>query len=293
MARNRFRGNRRVGEGPETLGGRVAGVLARVVRRVVKLSVVLALLGAVGYGGWQAVLRSPYFRVRTISVQPTKHLDRDAIVARLGLDDTTNVFRFDPEVAAEALRDHPWVARATVRKALPDRVEIEVVEREPAGVVVLDGLYLVDATGRPFVRPEPREALGLTVVSGLDRATYEADAEHGRERIRSALALARLYGQSPLAARRPLSAVHLDAGGKSELLLGRTRVVLGRDGFKEKLVRLEEIFSKLSSRNMDAEYILLSEDNRRAIVKERSIEREMSGSLSLRSEGMVDEWPGN
>lgn len=287
---NRFKGQRR-----EALRARFAviarglGLVWTVIRPVVLTLLTFAIIGGLGYAAWNAVRQSPYFTVRTIEVEGTEHLDREAAIARAGLARRTNMFRFDPAVAAEQIEAHPWIARATVETALPNTVRIEFEERKPEGVVVLGGLYLVDSTGIPFVKPTPKEAANLPLITGLDRETYQADPHAAHARIREALALARHYVRGDL--KRPLSNVHLGDGGRMELIVGRTRVVLGRSGHEDKLRAAERVFAQLAKRKMDAAYILLSEDERRAIVKEVPLSDQPSGSLTMRGAGHRNSGP--
>ncbi|MCB9544973.1 MAG: FtsQ-type POTRA domain-containing protein [Myxococcales bacterium] len=293
MARNRFRGRGGPDAGPSRLqqGLRLVG---RIAKPILGTAVVLGGLTGVGVAGWKAVQRSPYFQARQIDAEGSAHLTREEVVARAGLDEAVNLFKYETEAAVEALLAHPWVATATVEKSLPDHVRIRVEERRPEGIVVLGGLYLVDGTGEPFAQPTPAESVGLPLVTGVDRAAYQADPKKAHRHIRDALAVARLYAQSPLARRRPLSDVHLGEGGRTELVVGRTRVVLGRTHFKQKLDGLVRIFDQLDARKMDATYILMSADLRRAIVKEVPRQDEQAGSLTLRAgdrEG-ASKWPG-
>ncbi|MCB9535965.1 MAG: FtsQ-type POTRA domain-containing protein [Myxococcales bacterium] len=286
MRSNRFKGGRREGEArrPGLLGLGLRFVI-RQVAPVLKLGLVAAFLALAAWTAYTAVLRSPYFRVRVVEANETAHLDRRAIIERVGLGQPTNLFRFDTKAAEEALLAHPWVARAAVRTVLPDRVEVDLEERAAAGVVALESLFLVDDTGRPIVPAQPTDVAELPLVTGLDRRDYEVDAEATRARIRDALALARQYRNSPMAAVRPLSDVHLAPIGRMELMLGRTRVVLGRDRYRQKLELLNQIFTQLAERDVDAAYILLSEDLERAVVKEQAVDQGIGGSLSLRPEG--------
>jgi cell division protein FtsQ len=263
----------------------VLTILGRWLRTATIVAGLLAVIGGLGYAGWRAVLRSPYFALRDIHIEPGAHLDREGILARLALGTDTNAFLFDAVAAKEALETHPWVAEAHVRRALPNRVNIRVQERVAAGVLVLEQLYLVDGAGLPFVQPKPAEVGALPLVTGLDRSTYEADPEAAHERIRLALAVARQYAHQPLAARRPLSNVHLAAGGRLELQLGRTRVALGHRVTSQTMQALERVFTQLGARTMDAAYILLSEDRDRAIVKEIPMKSAISASLSVKREG--------
>lgn len=283
MAGNRYR----KGEGPSATRA-VLVILWRWTRNLLLLGVLAGVIGGLGYAGWRAVLRSPYFALKDVRITPSAHLDRTAIVYRVGLDQPQNAFRFDPIAAEDALEAHPWVVDARVRVKLPDRIDVTVEERVATGVLVLEQLYLVDGTGQPFAQPKPAEVGALPLVTGLDRATYAADPEAAQERIQLALSVARQYRARPLAERRPLSNVHLAAGSRVELQLGRTRVALGRRVTQKTMEALERVFAQLESRKMDAAYILLSEDRDRAIVKEVPTKSAISASLSVKREGVKD-----
>ena len=265
----------------------VAGeALWAVVVPLLKLSVGAAVVASLGYGGWRAVLDSPYFRVRHLEYVEAPHLSDADLRAALGLDEPTNILTLDEQAAEEILEGLPWVATAKVRTQLPDRVFVQVEEREPAGVAVLDGLFLVDSLGRPITEVGTNEIGALPLITGLARGDYAEDPDGTRARVVSALALARTYRRSPLGALRPLSDVHLAAGARVELMLGKTRVALGRDGHKKKLARLMDVLAALEARKVDAAYILFNEDGERAVVKEIPQDKKIGGSLSLRSTGV-------
>ena len=236
-------------------------------------------LAGLGVAGWAVIQRAPYFNIRVVEAEESAHLDRATIVALVGLESPVNLFRFDAVAAEEALAAHPWVATARIVERLPDRVEIHHTERQPAAVVSLGGLYVVDADGQPFIRTTPAAAKGLPLVTGLEREAYEADPAAARASVRDALALVRLYERGALASAHPLSNVHVGEGGRLELMLGKTRVVMGRGDYKAKLERLAEIYQTLARRSMEATYVLMDESGQRSIVKEVPVARPMMGAL--------------
>lgn len=285
MARNRYHsGALLVKRALAALRG--LGMKAPKFRRSGAWLLFFAALCGLGYAARHAVLRSPYFLVRNVEVEPTPHLSRTRVVELLGLDRPTNVFSFDETAGTEALLAEPWVAAARVRKALPDRVMVQVQERTAAGAVVLDTLYLVDDTGRPFVRPLPRENAGLPLVTGVERETWDRDPETVAGNVRAALSLARRYGRLELSRLRPLSDVRVAPGGRLELMVGTTRVALGQHDHPAKLKRLQEVFKTLEKRGMDAAYVLLSDDLKRAVVKERPGSPQAAWRLGQRGEGV-------
>ena len=263
--------------------GRFAAVVVSRARDWLRHSLsglgLLGVLALVAWGGWSMVQRSSYFNIRTVEVGETLHLDRARIAALVGLEGPVNLFRFDARGAEEALVAHPWVATARVEKRMPDRIEIHLSERVPAAVVSIGGLYVVDADGAPFVRATAAEAADLPLVTGLTREGFEGQPAESRARVREALALGRLYERSPMATARPLSNVHVGDGGRLELMLGKTRVVVGQGDLQRKLERLERIYETLAQRSVDATYILLDDKGQRSIVKEVSAARPVMGSL--------------
>ena len=106
---------------------------------------------------------SDRFQVRSIRVQGTVLLSRaeiENVVAVTG----ANIFWVDRGQVAARLRALPLVQRAEVSVALPDTVEVTIVERQPAAFWVSGGeSYLVDREGviLKAVDPDTQQALSL------------------------------------------------------------------------------------------------------------------------------------
>jgi len=171
---------------------RFADACGRAVRRGAPLLAVLAIGGAVGgagYAGWQFLTTSPQFAVAAIEVTGGHTLTPDAIRARIPVAIGDNVFRVDRDAVEAVLEREPWIADATVRRRLPDTIEIEVRERTAAAVVEIGGMYLADADGRLFkrARVDAGEGNGLPVITGITRDEIAADPAGAAERVRRGL----------------------------------------------------------------------------------------------------------
>ena len=249
--------------------------LSRVWRPVLALLLV-ATLYQVGSG---LLKRSHHFAVRKIDVNETQRVTREELLSLTHLDIPQNLLNFDARTAESALSEHPWVASAQVDVRLPGTVSIQITERQPAAVVSLGSLYVVDGSGEPFVRALPGDVESLPLITGIDRVAYEENPQLIKSWVRNALALGRLYGHSPLAENRPLGNVNISEGGRLELMLDRTRIVMGYESFPLKLERLARIYDDLSKRKSDAAWILLDEEAERAVVKEIAGKRSVMGSL--------------
>ena len=77
---------------------------------------------------------SPIFSARTVTVRGASHLSKSAVLRLAGVQPGMNVFYLDTATARAGLVADPWVASATVIRALPSSVEIVIHEARPVGI---------------------------------------------------------------------------------------------------------------------------------------------------------------
>jgi hypothetical protein len=232
-------GNRKVPQARPTRRfswGRVGAALGRGIRRTARPLAGLAVAGALAGGGLAAhrfVMTSPRFELREISVEGAVRLSRDKLLALAAVQPGGSVFALSVRAIEERLLASPWIAEAEARRRLPDGLTVRVVERRPAALLVLDGagLYLADASGRPFKRADVHrgEGAGLVVVSGLERRLYADghDPEAVASLVRHAIHVAALWTETH--ARPALGEIHLDRTGITlHTLEGAVAIALGR-----------------------------------------------------------------
>jgi hypothetical protein len=156
---------------------------------------------------WLALTTAEGFAVRSVSIEGARHADPTALLAALDLEGR-NVFTLDLEAARARLLAEPWVAEARLRRRLPDRVRVSVVEETPTALERRGAdLALLDESGRVLeasVRPG-RFALPL-----LEGAGSPSD------RARAALLLTALRERAPRFWER---VERLEAGRSDRLVL--------------------------------------------------------------------------
>jgi cell division protein FtsQ len=237
--------------------------LGRHLRVGLKALVATLLAAAVGAGIWagqRAVLSSPRFAVRDVVIGPTRHLTTAEVAAVIGALRGRNIFTVDPRRIERDLAAQPWVARATVRRELPGTIVVAIVEREPALLVELGGLYLADREGTVFKRAETHETEGLIIVTGLDREAYLRERLAAATLMGRAIALVTAYQGTP--GRPPVGEVHI-AGEDSFVLYtaaGGTAVRLGHGDVAAQFARFDLVWRALGQRQALARVIYL--DNR-------------------------------
>ena len=174
------------------------GRLEARLRRALPVSIIAvataALVASLCYG-YRFINTSDRFAIRSIDVSGNRVVSTERIAALMGVGEHDNIFAIEPDELARSVQGDPWIARATVRRGLPDSLIVEVVENRPAVVVELGGLYLADATGKVFKRAaiERGEGVGLPIVTGLLREDYVERPDEVQESIRDALSVFALF----------------------------------------------------------------------------------------------------
>jgi cell division protein FtsQ len=145
---------------------------------------------------------------------------------------------------------------------MPPSIEVRVTERQPAALVDLDALYLVDREAQIFKRAMPGDGLDLPLITGVTRDDYEKRRGEVEPLLRAALALFERYEAVGLAARAPISEMHLDVENGHTLYVGESgvQVRLGTTELHDKLPRLQAALESLDAAGKKAEVLHL--DNR-------------------------------
>ncbi len=249
-------------------------------RRAAEVGVfVAAIVGLVILGRWTHtyVTTSNHFGAGVAVVTGQHRVSSEEIQLMSGLAPGKNIFSVGPEEAARRVSEHPWIATAKVRRRLPSHVTIEVVEHEPVALLRVGGLYLVDTEGAVFKPLERGDPVDLPIITGVDQNRYREDRPGAHEDLREALSLLRLYEESGLSSRWPLSEVHLERDGTLSLytLEESTHIRLGRPPFRRKLRRLARLMREFRDQRTVADYVYLQESDDhvqpdRAVVRLRA-----------------------
>lgn len=116
------------------------------------------------------------FRVQGIEVTGTKRLDPMTVYAVVLEQKSRAIPLVDVEGVRQRLLAYPWIADAQVSRRLPDKLVVNIVEREPAAIWQHDGtLTLIDADGRPLQAIAANAMPNLPLVIG-DGANEQAPA---------------------------------------------------------------------------------------------------------------------
>ena len=118
--------------------------------------------------GW--ILVSPRFEVRRFEVVGAERVEAAWVRERLAPLVGRHLLAVGLTEVEARLIAHPWIRDLGLRRLPPDRVEVEIVERQPAAVALVEGeRRFVDRDGIDFAAYDPRlHAEPLVLVRGAE-----------------------------------------------------------------------------------------------------------------------------
>jgi len=208
---------------------------------IVPVATVGMLLGAWSIHGpvWTALRRHPYFQVTEVVIRGAGPLLSPRDVREwLGEPDTLSVWDASPVRLRKRLESHPLIGRALVRRDFPNRLEIDVHERRPEAIALLDRLYYIDRSGRLLTPLTAEHERDYPVITGL---MEDAAPGYRTWAFRRAMRLLRLCER--MACAVGVSEVHLDRDNGVELypVSPKVALILGWGSWREKLTRTSRV----------------------------------------------------
>lgn len=137
-------------------------------------SVVILLLVSVGLlAAYRWMTTYPFFSLEYVEVTGNSRLNYNEVLTagRIGMG--VNCLGLNMKEVEAGLLSSPWIKEATVKRVLPNKLVINVTEREVAFWVMKDGqLYYADAKGRPIAGVETEKFRPLPLLELLPGADH-------------------------------------------------------------------------------------------------------------------------
>ena len=126
---------------------------------------VLVSLGATLIYGYRFITTTPALGLTEITVTGNMRLTYGQVLEIAGLRLGQNILGVNVTRVEAALSQNPWTQFVTVRRELPDKLFISLVERQPSFWVRQDGaLYFADAKGAVITRLSPGDSASLPLL---------------------------------------------------------------------------------------------------------------------------------
>ena len=190
------------------------------------------------------VLTSNLFCIKdtkNIEITGLKRLQPEIVLKLAKLGPDTNLLALKPVQVEHALETHPWIARASLTRKWPQRVQLHIQEREPVALVQAGDLYYIDHRGHLFKPLTPGDPHDYPVITGLPREFFSPAEGALPETMARICQLMDLLKKTPTPlSLENISEIHVDLERGLTIFangLG-AGVDLGRDHYQEKFQRL-------------------------------------------------------
>jgi cell division protein FtsQ len=226
--------------------------LKAMVGFILSLGVVLFLSAALAHS-YYALIEAPWFRVQEVAIIGLKHIKEDEILNVLMIPSDVSLLNLKSAQLAKRLEALPWLESSSVQLSLPNRIVVEVTEREPLAVIHAEDFYLIDTEGRLVSRSTADQRQDFLLLEGLSGRNLKEgdalppDALKGLKALLSALEESQHW--------LPLNSIlecrwNEETGFALRLAKNTVSIQLGWDNFKQKLHHLQRIFGILEERQL-------------------------------------------
>jgi len=239
----------------------------------------VASLTLLGYTAHEYFQRSVPLNVGEVTIMGCMNVTESELVSLAHVDFKASLANLDLREISSRLTKHPWVEKAKVKRDWSRRaLIIEVQERIPQALILLDDLYLVDRHGEVFKKAEPRDQQDFPVLTGLETREVMGRDPQAVNLLNQALELLGILGQRKIFTPRDVSEIHLSKQNGLTIftLRGSIPIRLGTGGLADKIDRLEKVLPDLQPKIRDVEYLDINYP-RKVVVKIKSPEKEKSG----------------
>ncbi len=275
--RDRCRPSRKIRRLRRKKGGGSRTWVRRVGRGTLSLAMLVSLT-LLGFTVYQYFQRSARLNIGEIKIMGCMNARESELLKLAQVDFRASLARLDLKEVSGRLAKHPWVEKAKVKRDWTSRaLIIQVQERVPQAVILLEDLYLVDRHGEVFKKAEPKDRLDFPVLTGLNRQEIMAREPRAVDLLRQAVELLELLGQRKVFTPREVSEIHLSKQNGLTIftLNGGMPIRLGLGELSDKLSRLEKVLPDLQQKSKNVEYLDLNYP-RKVVVKMKDAEKEKS-----------------
>lgn len=193
-----------------------------------------------------------YFAVREVVIVGMERLEESQVQRWLGLLEGRSIWSASPRTLETELARQPAIAGAEVRRLLPDRLHVAIVEATPRALLRAGGDFYHVSEQAEIIGPVARPTALLPIVS-LDSEKLPTPKE-----LREALVVVSLFekGEGGIA----VSEVEIDRADDRRVLVahassGRLTVRLGWGDWSARLAALARVVADVSGPRAEAGFV--------------------------------------
>ena len=183
-------------------------------------------------------------QVSTVTVEGENRASEVSIRHLADIRQGERLLGLDLDRIVSAVKRHPWISEARIKRSFPDAVQIQVIEHEPVLLLAHRGLFFISDLGEIFVRARTL-GVDLPLLTGVASQRIDEQPALAQRIINDALdVLASVNASSALGADA-LSEIRFDEKlGFSLHLRNHSRIHLGFRSPDDQMARLEQMLRK-------------------------------------------------
>jgi cell division protein FtsQ len=213
-----------------------------------------------GFNGYRYFQQSGQLNLGEVKIMGCMNIVESELLDLAKVDFQSNLLSLDLQEVSHRLAQHPWVEKAKVHRDVSGKaLIIEVQERVPRALILLDELYLMDRHGEAFKKAEPKEKLDFPILTGLTLQEWKQREPKAMELFQQALELLDQMEGRKIFTFQDISEIHLSqkTGLTIHTLSGGVPIRMGTRDYADKLNRLEKVLPDLRSKWRSVEYLAL------------------------------------
>lgn len=144
----------------------------KIVFRAVKYSILLVILISSGI----YFLLSPFFNIKEITVSGNTKITKEEIFSLSGIKLEENTFKLQIQQVEQSIKQNAYVEKVTVKRSLPDKIEINITERIPTFMLIFANAY-VYINNQGYLLEVSKTTLDVPMMTGF--LTPEEDIHVG------------------------------------------------------------------------------------------------------------------
>ena len=145
-----------------------------LIRALIFLFLLPGLLFAAKHS-YHRLCECDFFQITAVKIDGNRMTSKEQIAALSRVDIHSNLLAIDPDQIRSLLESHPWVARAEVIRNWPNRLLINLKEKNPVALLNRGtGLFYLDSRGRIIAAARPSQELDLPVITGLENYPFDS-----------------------------------------------------------------------------------------------------------------------
>ena len=237
---------------PSTRKNRVKRRSKVIPGEIFRILAIVSIAGLLGFSmvyAYNSAMCADYFQLENTIVRGCNKVSKEKVIELTGISPSMNILTANSGKMEQDIETDPWIKNASVGREFPDRLVIEIVERDVFALLKKDkNLYAVDRSGEVFKKVEAGDRTNVPVLTGFYRNGI----------VRKALLKKTFEFLDYLSERDNfprawnISEIYVDGLYEFSVVTdNRLFLDLGFGDYEKKLKRLERVMIDLARRNPD------------------------------------------